>query len=123
MRSCGSPCSVNHPRHAFVASDRRDLRCLHCAAACQMCINSPTDSESCCVKGESLPMRGTIGQLQERLAAAGVGHRPVIFVCHRWYRIASTSHLRLPACCTWSLSPAAGEAYLRSAQVKLDMSS
>jgi hypothetical protein len=28
-------------------------------------------------------MRGTIGQLQERLAAAGVGHRPVIFVCHR----------------------------------------
>lgn len=29
-------------------------------------------------------MRGTVGQLQERLAAAGVGHRPTIFVCHRW---------------------------------------
>ena len=32
-------------------------------------------------------MRGTIGQLQERLAAAGVGHRPVIFVCHRCDRL------------------------------------
>ncbi len=35
------------------------------------------------LQGESLPMRGTVGQLQERLAAAGVGHRPTIFVCHR----------------------------------------
>ena len=46
---------------------------------------------ACCAQGESLPMRGTIGQLQERLAAAGVGHRPVIFVCHRCARIGSWS--------------------------------
>ena len=34
-------------------------------------------------QGESLPFRHTVHQLMEKLAAAGVGQRPVIFVCHR----------------------------------------
>ncbi|KAI7843159.1 hypothetical protein COHA_003143 [Chlorella ohadii] len=33
-------------------------------------------------EGESLPFRHTVHQLMEKLAAAGVGQRPVIFVCH-----------------------------------------
>lgn len=36
------------------------------------------------LQGESLPFRHTVHQLMEKLAAAGVGQRPVIFVCHRW---------------------------------------
>ena len=34
-------------------------------------------------QGESLPFQHTVAQLMEKLAAAGVGQRPVIFVCHR----------------------------------------
>lgn len=34
------------------------------------------------VQGESLPMHGMVGQLMDRLTAAGVGSRPVIFVTH-----------------------------------------
>lgn len=37
------------------------------------------------VQGESLPLRGTVGQLMDKLAAAGVGHRPTIYICHRCY--------------------------------------
>ena len=33
-------------------------------------------------EGESLPMDGMVNNMAERLAAAGVGSRPVIFVCH-----------------------------------------
>ena len=33
-------------------------------------------------EGESLPLYGTVNHLAEKLAAAGVGSRPVIFVCH-----------------------------------------
>ncbi len=33
-------------------------------------------------EGESLPLWGTVGQLLDRLTAAGVGGRPVVFVCH-----------------------------------------
>ncbi|KAK9828200.1 hypothetical protein WJX74_002764 [Apatococcus lobatus] len=33
-------------------------------------------------QGESLPVRGTVEQLLDRLTAAGVGQRPVVFVCH-----------------------------------------
>lgn len=33
-------------------------------------------------EGESLPLWGTVGQLLDRLTAAGVGARPVVFVCH-----------------------------------------
>jgi hypothetical protein len=36
-----------------------------------------------CLQGESLPFQHTVAQLMEKLAAAGVGQRPVIFVCHR----------------------------------------
>ena len=35
------------------------------------------------VQGESLPLWGTVGQLMDQLTAAGVGERPVVFVCHR----------------------------------------
>lgn len=34
-------------------------------------------------QGESLPMRATVLQMVERLAAAGVGARPTVFICHR----------------------------------------
>jgi hypothetical protein len=44
-------------------------------------------------------MRGTIGQLQERLAAAGVGYRPVIFVCHRCHGLALCSWLAVGSSC------------------------
>ncbi|KAK9829898.1 hypothetical protein WJX72_008538 [[Myrmecia] bisecta] len=33
-------------------------------------------------EGESLPVQRTVGQLMDRLTAAGVGQRPVIFICH-----------------------------------------
>ncbi|KAL4419867.1 hypothetical protein ABPG75_006965 [Micractinium tetrahymenae] len=33
-------------------------------------------------EGEALPFQGTVAQLMEKLAAAGVGQRPVIFVTH-----------------------------------------
>lgn len=33
-------------------------------------------------EGEALPFQGTVAQLMEKLAAAGVGQRPVIFVSH-----------------------------------------
>jgi hypothetical protein len=33
-------------------------------------------------EGESLPLQHTAAQLREKLVAAGVGKRPVIFVCH-----------------------------------------
>ena len=36
------------------------------------------------LQGESLPVRGTVEQLLDRLTAAGVGQRPVVFVCHRY---------------------------------------
>ncbi len=36
------------------------------------------------LQGSSLPIRATVGQLMDRLTAAGVGERPVIFVAHRW---------------------------------------
>jgi len=35
------------------------------------------------MQGESLPLWGTVGQLMDQLTAAGVGERPVVFVCHR----------------------------------------
>jgi len=35
------------------------------------------------LQGDSLPLRGTVGQLMDKLAAAGVGTRPTIYVCHR----------------------------------------
>lgn len=35
-----------------------------------------------CMQGQSLPVWGTVGQLLDSLAAAGVGQRPVVFVCH-----------------------------------------
>ena len=35
------------------------------------------------LQGESLPLRGTVGQLMDKLASAGVGQRPVVFICHR----------------------------------------
>ena len=34
-------------------------------------------------QAESMPLHGTVGQLLNRLIAAGVGQRPVIFVTHR----------------------------------------
>ncbi|EFN53770.1 hypothetical protein CHLNCDRAFT_136410 [Chlorella variabilis] len=42
-------------------------------------------------EGESLPFRHIVAQLMDKLAAAGVGRRPVIFVCHR-----HAFHARLP---------------------------
>ncbi|CAK0785443.1 hypothetical protein CVIRNUC_008652 [Coccomyxa viridis] len=33
-------------------------------------------------EGESLPLWGTVGQLMDQLTAAGIGERPVVFVCH-----------------------------------------
>jgi hypothetical protein len=33
-------------------------------------------------EGESLPLYGTVNHLAEKLVAAGIGSRPVIFVCH-----------------------------------------
>ena len=33
-------------------------------------------------EGESLPLHGMVNNMAERLAAAGVGSRPVVFVCH-----------------------------------------
>jgi len=33
-------------------------------------------------EGESLPLAGTVSRLADRLVAAGVGGRPVVFVCH-----------------------------------------
>jgi len=33
-------------------------------------------------EGESLPLAGTVSRLADRLVAAGVGDRPVVFVCH-----------------------------------------
>ncbi|CAL8471570.1 g11112 [Coccomyxa elongata] len=33
-------------------------------------------------EGQSLPLWGTVGQLMDQLTAAGVGQRPVVFVCH-----------------------------------------
>jgi pimeloyl-ACP methyl ester carboxylesterase len=33
-------------------------------------------------EGESLPLDGMVNNMAERLAAAGVGSRPVVFVCH-----------------------------------------
>ena len=38
-------------------------------------------------QGESLPLWGTVGQLMDQLTAAGVGERPVVFVCHRWAQV------------------------------------
>ena len=38
---------------------------------------------SCTLQAESMPLHGTVGQLLNRLIAAGVGQRPVIFVTHR----------------------------------------
>lgn len=35
-------------------------------------------------QAESMPLHGTVGQLLNRLIAAGVGQRPVIFVTHRY---------------------------------------
>lgn len=35
------------------------------------------------LQGQSLPLWGTVGQLMDQLTAAGVGQRPVVFVCHR----------------------------------------
>lgn len=35
------------------------------------------------VQGESLPLWGTVEQLTDRLTAAGIGQRPVVFVAHR----------------------------------------
>lgn len=44
----------------------------------------PPRSKQCTpVQGEALPFQGTVAQLMEKLAAAGVGQRPVIFVSHR----------------------------------------
>ena len=34
-------------------------------------------------QGESLPLAGTVSQLMEILTSAGIGNRPVVFVCHR----------------------------------------
>lgn len=35
------------------------------------------------LQGEALPFQGTVAQLMEKLVAAGVGQRPVVFVSHR----------------------------------------
>lgn len=35
-------------------------------------------------QAESMPLHGTVGQLLNRLIAAGIGQRPVIFVTHRY---------------------------------------
>jgi protein SERAC1 len=36
----------------------------------------------CWLQGESLPVSGMVEQLMDRLIAAGVGDRPVVFICH-----------------------------------------
>ena len=47
--------------------------------------NSPTlvTDKGRWVQAQSMPLHGTVGQLLNRLIAAGVGQRPVIFVTHR----------------------------------------
>ena len=49
-------------------------RCKHCVV---------DTSRHLHMQGESLPLWGTVGQLMDQLTAAGVGERPVVFVCHR----------------------------------------
>lgn len=63
---------------------------MHVPASCMLraCPPSPPTNwaaQHClaALQGESLPFRHTVHQLMEKLAAAGVGQRPVIFVCHR----------------------------------------
>ncbi len=58
--------------------------CIHCnTRECRPAFNAQIIKTSC-MQGESLPVRGTVEQLLDRLTAAGVGQRPVVFVCHRW---------------------------------------
>jgi len=57
------------------------------------------------VQGESLPLWGTVGQLMDQLTAAGVGERPVVFVCHRWaYCGADIIFIVAPIQQSWMLS-------------------
>lgn len=59
------------------------------------CIDvSFTNDDLLAPQGQSLPLWGTVGQLMDQLTAAGVGQRPVIFVCHR---SAHTANKFLPA--------------------------
>lgn len=51
------------------------------------------------VQGESLPLWGTVGQLMDQLTAAGVGERPVVFVCHRHAIPSSLRTLQLSRGC------------------------
>lgn len=48
-------------------------------------------------QAESMPLHGTVGQLLNRLIAAGIGQRPVIFVTHRY--VASAPALQLGTRC------------------------
>lgn len=60
-------------------------------------------------KGSSLPLMATVGQLMDRLIAAGVGERPVIFVCHRCATVLELQHGYPPdaACHLTSVQPPA----------------
>ena len=55
----------------------------HRQVAVEQSRHGQTCVDACGVQAESMPLHGTVGQLLNRLIAAGVGQRPVIFVTHR----------------------------------------
>lgn len=54
-----------------------------CQVAVEQSRHGQTYVDACGLQAESMPLHGTVGQLLNRLIAAGVGQRPVIFVTHR----------------------------------------
>ena len=64
-------------------------------------VNIDTQGKILGAQGESLPLWGTVEQLTDRLTAAGIGQRPVVFIAHRH-----------------ALSPQAGGVCMTDAMVK-----
>jgi hypothetical protein len=63
--------------------------CRHQLQACnafQATLDAPCHHPDCpfcaCPTGESLPLPHTVARVMDKLLAAGVGDRPVVFVCH-----------------------------------------
>ena len=87
---CCAPGQAGHPRPWRPSAAM--LLVLHPPSSACPCLPPSAALPACllfclpllpALQGESLPFQHTVAQLMEKLAAAGVGQRPVIFVCHR----------------------------------------
>ena len=76
---CAGPCPANGAAGAQTPRRRRRGPVLRAARGGA----EPAVAAGRGAQGESLPMRATVVQMVERLAAAGVGARPTVFICHR----------------------------------------